>query len=503
MRQYAGTARNDPDAITKIDYFLRDVSAGMARINKGQVPSGSGTTIAGVTRHPDLLDLNFSDDHAHHPWMLGRAATQAWYGLSTTNPNIVGGITLHSNNSADTAHARIELDRTILNFYGDFKIFDQQLGGAAVSFALGNGFTNCTWIGTLEVRNSSLVNPNITVRNDQTGASAAATLINVIGRAGQTAVMYESKIGVASTGHHMDFYNSANPGVLASYISADGVWTGAVSGALTPTGTTNFTGGDVYIGATGAHRGLNIWTTDSSTSSPSRSDGLNLIDQATGFNLTLVTSPSMTADALVNFPLDGGALLSDTSTAIVTSKTLAIGVNVNNFIECQGANGGTVFTKGATVTNAGFRISNSAIAAATIQTISTQNLTGTLVMVGDDPPAVAAGALGKVDLTAQAADITTTNLSNTPPAGLYRVDVYLITTATDAGASTLTVTIGWTDTLGATTDTSMTRVLTATGRTVGSVLCQVASGNITYAVTGGGTYGTARFAVYVRVTALG
>jgi hypothetical protein len=45
VRNYSGTDNRDPDAIQKIDYFLRDVAAAMGRIEKGQVPSGSGTTI--------------------------------------------------------------------------------------------------------------------------------------------------------------------------------------------------------------------------------------------------------------------------------------------------------------------------------------------------------------------------------------------------------------------------------------------------------------------------
>ena len=133
-------------------------------------------------------------------------------------------------------------------------------------------------------------------------------------------------------------------------------------------------------------------------------------------------------------------------------------------------------------------------------------LAGFPVFVGQDPPAVASARLGKVDLTAQVVDITTTALSNTPPAGVYEVEVYLMCTTADALAGSLTVTIGWTDNVGATTDaTTITAFpLTATGRTRAVYApLRVASGNITYAVAVTGIYGTAAYAVYARVVALG
>jgi hypothetical protein len=125
---------------------------------------------------------------------------------------------------------------------------------------------------------------------------------------------------------------------------------------------------------------------------------------------------------------------------------------------------------------------------------------GDVVLVGDDPPAVAAGNLGKVDLTAQVANIVTTNLSSTPATGFYEVEVYLMTTTADVTAGTLTVTIGWTDNVGATTSTPITAfTLAAVGRTTGRQLIRVSSGDITYAVAVTGAYGTSQYAIYVRV----
>jgi len=136
--------------------------------------------------------------------------------------------------------------------------------------------------------------------------------------------------------------------------------------------------------------------------------------------------------------------------------------------------------------------------------IGTTTLKGRAVFVGHDAPAVAVGSLGKVDLTAQVADIATTDLSNTPPAGVYEAEIYLACTTADAAAGTLTVTVGWTDNVGATTSTPVTLFpLTATGRTTGRQIVRMASGNITYAVAVTGIYGSAVFAIYVRVRSEG
>ena len=133
-----------------------------------------------------------------------------------------------------------------------------------------------------------------------------------------------------------------------------------------------------------------------------------------------------------------------------------------------------------------------------------KDIGGRLVVVGNDAPAVAAENLGKVDLTGQVANIASTALSNTPPAGFYEVEVYLETTTNDATAGTLAVVVGWTDDVGATTSTVIAaHALTATGRSTGRAIVRLASGNLTYSVTVTGIYATAAYAVYVRVTSLG
>jgi hypothetical protein len=102
-----------------------------------------------------------------------------------------------------------------------------------------------------------------------------------------------------------------------------------------------------------------------------------------------------------------------------------------------------------------------------------------------------------VNLTGQAANIGTTNLLTTPNVGMYRVSAYL--EGTTAGTGTLTVTTGWTDEVGATTDAGLTFLLTGTGRASRTVLTYVASGSLTYAVSG---YLTGVYALRIRAEAL-
>lgn len=131
------------------------------------------------------------------------------------------------------------------------------------------------------------------------------------------------------------------------------------------------------------------------------------------------------------------------------------------------------------------------------------NMTGTHPLVGDDPPAVAAGAMGKVDSTAQAAAVASTNLTNGALAGMYAVEYTLLVTTADAAAGTIQFSTGYTDTLGATTQVGVALSLIATGRQTGRFIAQLASGELSYLTTLTGIIGAARYALYVRVVYLG
>jgi hypothetical protein len=58
--------------LATLDVWARDASFGLARVEQGQVPSGSGTTIAGVSSHHLLTDLTAFDDHSQYLLLAGR-----------------------------------------------------------------------------------------------------------------------------------------------------------------------------------------------------------------------------------------------------------------------------------------------------------------------------------------------------------------------------------------------------------------------------------------------
>lgn len=109
----------------------------------------------------------------------------------------------------------------------------------------------------------------------------------------------------------------------------------------------------------------------------------------------------------------------------------------------------------------------------------------------------------RVNLTAQAADIAATNILGTAVTGMYMIHAVLEDTTADATAGILTVTFGWTDDVGATTDATLTQALTGTGRSRLAFPLYLASGNITYATTHTGIYGAAQYALRIRAEFLG
>jgi hypothetical protein len=121
---------------------------------------------------------------------------------------------------------------------------------------------------------------------------------------------------------------------------------------------------------------------------------------------------------------------------------------------------------------------------------------------GNTPPG--SGQLSMVGLTGRVANIASTALSSTPPAGLYAVEAYLVTTTNDVTAGTLALTVGYTDVGGARTATVIAaHPLTALSPSTGRQFLQLASGNISYATTVTGIFGSSAYAVYLRVIALG
>lgn len=131
-----------------------------------------------------------------------------------------------------------------------------------------------------------------------------------------------------------------------------------------------------------------------------------------------------------------------------------------------------------------------------------QDQSGDLVTVGTAGNPPQAGFLGRVNVTAKTADIASTKLTDTTPAGMYRVSYLMEDTTQDVTAGILTLTLSWTDDVGATTATA-TQTLAAVGRTSGVITLYLASGNITYATTHTLGFGTSQYALRMRCEYLG
>jgi hypothetical protein len=107
-----------------------------------------------------------------------------------------------------------------------------------------------------------------------------------------------------------------------------------------------------------------------------------------------------------------------------------------------------------------------------------------------------------VALTAQSASIGSTNFTNGGVAGNYRLNYYLNATTLNIGATSIMLTIAWTDDAGATTTSSIALPLTALGRTSGIFYIQLASGSVSYSTTLIDATGLARYSLYMDLERL-
>jgi hypothetical protein len=504
------------DMLSIVDFWARDASAGFGRVVNGQLPNGSGGVL-GVTDHGDLTGLG-DDDHAQYLLLTGRSAGQELLsnatGQVTLTVSPLSGQTANQLEWSDTAGtSRAAVLPTGVIVAGKTTADVSSPLGTAVFNANGrSSFPNairatatgsgdaalhavCGTTGTYALRvalgavsdNAGIFGSGAAGFGSLPNANTAVRAVGVGGSVGNTypvSTVTRNSIGATD---NLSEWRSETEAVLSRITSA-GAWDGPINSASAATfnnaGTAQIA---CVVDASGSYSGL----------------GLAISSDLAFFGEFQVPSGGLTANRFYAFPdASGAVLLGGVSATIVanTSSTFASSVAAGgaSFMDSALNTRRLRMVLSGAVGNNSFTFTNTAA-----RNYGFGNLSGNVVIAGDDAPAVASGNLGKVDLTAQAADITTTNLSSTPPAGMYLVDVVLLATASDAGAGTLTLTIGWTDTLGATTDATVTLALTATGRAKLLLPIQVASGDITYAVTGGGTYGTARFAVYVRVLSLG
>jgi hypothetical protein len=127
---------------------------------------------------------------------------------------------------------------------------------------------------------------------------------------------------------------------------------------------------------------------------------------------------------------------------------------------------------------------------ANINTQRFQDASGVLPLIG-----------AEVNATAQTADIASTD-TGVLAGRFYRVNYSLCTTTADALAGTATVTFTYTDDVGSTSTAATALTLTLTGKRTGSFVTYLASGTLNYAVSHTGSFGSAQYALRVRVDTL-
>jgi hypothetical protein len=110
---------------------------------------------------------------------------------------------------------------------------------------------------------------------------------------------------------------------------------------------------------------------------------------------------------------------------------------------------------------------------------------------------------GVVNLTAQSAAIGATTLYTPSAAGYYIVHYTLEDTTADVTAGTIQFQVNYTDDIGATNQTGAALAMTATGRDRGAFQVWSNSGVISYQTNLVGIFGTARYALRIRLESLG
>jgi hypothetical protein len=438
--------------LANLDYYLRDTSFGFKNLDQGKTTSGQV--------------INPTVDLSQYLFMPGRSGGQTVIG--GTGANEVLAIRPRSGVAAAESFFKVQ------NSTGSYDYLD-------VKSATNPIFTMKGASGTV-----------LSVINDNVGTTPVALLLtSTWSNTNSTSCLYVQRntadvAQITWNGRFVSYTTGIGNGSGSAGLGAVG-GSGAVFAQYAPAGTTKGVAFDTSVDGPlcfdmtllANHTTDYIWTIPAASGTP---DLLEVAQTISGVK-TFTASPTFdvnTAGTYITI-LDPNASTDELIRVVDVS-------NSANFMSIQfpalsGSSTLQIPTGGGTLvstTNA-TTLTNKAINSAT-----------------------------SVNLTAQGADIGATALTlGITNTGMYEVQVFAMCTTADATAGNITVTIGWTDTVGATTanvvasNGTFPLALTATGRAGGSVFLKRASGNITYAVTHTGIYGTAKYALSVRVLGLG
>lgn len=432
--------------------FFGPRAYGTSASSPDQVISSTPTTYTYDFTAGDIANMIAVGAFASQPWHLGMDASGAvstgnatdisWieFSLSGAGVDILQKWTVGTNTDSFTA------DGTNLSLTGPLPIF-LSVGSTAAS---GIRFTSDATSQSIEVGSSSGTNKTLFF------SGISATQLTSARIAGQLVISNTTPASVPAPTGILDVINASGTTTINCYLKALAGQTGRLLKLADSTGAElgGFTGAGAVFLIAGAGNGKIL-----------QSDANGVGSWVAPSALASSAALTKTDDTNVTLTLGGSP-----NTALLAATSLTLGWTGQLSL----ARGGTGIDLNA--------------------------LSAQVVYRGDGS---GSGTYRKVTLTAQTADIATTNLTSSPASGDYLVTVYLQCTTADVGAGTLTVTIGWTDTIGAMTDASVTLTLTATGRSRADILVKRVSGEITYAVANGGSYGTAQYAIDVRLVALG
>jgi hypothetical protein len=519
---FAIRARN---MLGSIDYFLRDLSKGVARIQQGEVPNGSGAPLVPPT------------DTSQFFYLPGRAGGQVAHSVDSNAildfdlPTLGTSVT----GATGTAFESFSVSGTVVSTVAPY-VFDAATNdlafkpgsaGGGVQFIPSDGTSGMRLLanaGRAFLQMGRKDNLNKVQESAMTIGGQGATVgnrlatevqyiaVNNLGTVGQN----NSTLGVrtcrlAINADPFDF------SATASALQPDSLYlvpVSAGSGApLTIEGVTNRNAIEIRGTPGGASPSATIgaltWSLDST--SPAAMTWWNggtkqfAIRNNGSSDLSVRTAGASNSDmlrmritnAFADTVLSQTAEIGDTGSNTDSPSTLT------NRDVILGSSGGNVMAR------LGICATSTVLGPATFGVLPAPTNSRILTMC-DSGGTVLAGhasdgslffkATETINLTAQAADIAGTTLSST--AGFYDVLAVLECTTSDGAAGSVILTISWTDDVGATTATA-TQVLTGTGRQTLNQPLYLASGNLTYAITHTGSYGTAKYALRIRCIPLG